>query len=36
MYTEWLFIDFENKNFKNIKSYVGGFKKIVKKLKQVK
>ena len=28
--------DLENKNFENVKSYVGGFKKIVKKLRQVK
>ncbi len=35
IYTNWLFTDLENKNYENIKSYVGFFKKIVKKLKDI-
>ena len=36
MYTDWLFNDLENENFRNIRSYVVYFRKLVKKLKEVK
>ncbi len=34
-YTNWLFTDLDDKNYKNISSYVWMFKKIIDKLKNI-